>query len=56
MEVVKVGVLVVVGEKLIVCASFGDPALLDVNDLVSIGDGEQVVRDDDRGTAGDESA
>jgi len=56
MKVVKVRVLVVVGEKLIVRAGFGDPAVLDVDDLVRIGDSEQVVRDDDRGAAGDESA
>jgi hypothetical protein len=50
------GVLVALRQELIVGAGFGDAAMLDVDDLIRIGDGEQVVGDDDGGAPGDEPA
>lgn len=55
-EVIEVGVLVVVCQELLVRAGFGDAAVFDVDDLIGVGDGEQVMGNDDGGAPGDEPA
>jgi hypothetical protein len=55
-ELVELGVAGVVAQELLVGASAGDQSVFEVEDLVGVGDGEQVVRDDDCCSAGHESA
>jgi hypothetical protein len=53
---VEVGVVVIVGEELGVGAGFGDAAIVQVDDVVRFGDGEEIVGNDDGGAAGHEAA